>query len=679
MLRFRHLILISRYLSCGLISLKLKNADPFIRCGSLDGRVRELEQRSQGKEPRDSAVSADLESFLRTANAAVIGTDAQGRIVEWNTKVAALSGIASDEVLGKLLVQEVLSAEFRERVADAMVLWPMPTAEFRAEVQAMLSNCLNGLEVEDVEIPLFTKDEERPRIDILLNATPRRAANGTIEGVILLGLNVTDRNRIEEEKARVANELQIFIDTANAPIFGIDADGLVNEWNLKAAEITGYPKEEVMGKSLVDVYISEDFRATVRSVFDNALQGLGTANFEFPIYTKDQRRVEVLLNATPRCNVQGEVIGVVGVGQDITERKEVEIEKARVAQELQTFIDTANAPIFGIDENGFVNEWNNKSVEITGFSREEVFGQDLVKVYITEEYRDQVAMVLTNALQGEETANFEFPLFTKNEQRVEVLLNATTRRDVTGRPIGVIGVGQDITLRKQIEQEKSRVAQELQTFINTANAPIFGCDAYGLVNEWNNKAHQITGYSKEEVLGKNLVQVYITKEFRASVKQVLDDALKGEETANFEFALFTKDNKRVEVLLNATTRRDVTGTIIGMIGVGQDITEKRRLMEQEALLFQAQAANDAKSQFLATMSHEMRTPLNVIMGMNDLIIETNLNSEQRTFAEQVKTSAESLLILINDILDLTKVSPRPPPCHKQHHSTPLDADHGHLA
>jgi hypothetical protein len=66
--------------------------------------------------------------------------------------------------------------------------------------------------------------------------------------------------------------------------------------------------------------------------------------------------------------------------QDITERKQVEVEKARVAQELQTFIDTANAPIFGIDDQGQVNEWNNKAADITGFSREEVMGKDLVEV-----------------------------------------------------------------------------------------------------------------------------------------------------------------------------------------------------------------------------------------------------------------------------------------------------------
>jgi PAS domain S-box-containing protein len=126
-------------------------------------------------------------------------------------------------------------------------------------------------------------------------------------GVLGVGQDITERKMIEVEKANVAQELQTFIDTANAPIFGIDHNGLVNEWNNKSVEITGYTGEEVMGQSLVEVYISEDFRASVKSVFDTALDGKGTANFEFPIFTKDRRRIEILLNATPRCNVKGEV------------------------------------------------------------------------------------------------------------------------------------------------------------------------------------------------------------------------------------------------------------------------------------------------------------------------------------------------------------------------------------
>ena len=131
----------------------------------------------------------------------------------------------------------------------------------------------------------------------------------------------------------------------------------------------------------------------------------------------------------------------------------------------------------------------------------------MIQDFITQEYQVTVKEVLDNALQGRETAYFEFPLYTKDQCRVEVLLNATTRRDVSGNVVGVIGVGQDITERKQVEVEKTRVAQELQTFIDTANAPIFGIDASGLVNEWNNKAEHISGFSRWHILKKKLVQV----------------------------------------------------------------------------------------------------------------------------------------------------------------------------
>ena len=121
-----------------------------------------------------------------------------------------------------------------------------------------------------------------------------------------------------------------------------------------------------------------------------------------------------------------------------------------------------------------MNEWNNKAVEITGFTRQEVVGRDLVQEFITEEYRESVRAVLDDALRGKETANFEFALYTKDKRRVDVLLNATTRWDLSGGVVGVVGVGQDITERNIAEREKTRVAKELQSFIDTANAPIFG-------------------------------------------------------------------------------------------------------------------------------------------------------------------------------------------------------------
>jgi PAS domain S-box-containing protein len=156
-----------------------------------------------------------------------------------------------------------------------------------------------------------------------------------------------------------------------------------------------------------------------------------------------------------------------------------------------------------------------------------------------------------------------------------------------------------MTERNIAEREKKRGGMELQSFIDTANVPIFGIDsAATLVNEWNNKAVEITSFTRQEVVGRDLVQGFITEEYRGSVRKVLDDAVRGKETANFEFALYTKNKRRVDVLLNATTRRDLSGDVVGMLGVGQDIMVLRRLLVQESVFCQAQAENEAESRFL---------------------------------------------------------------------------------
>ena len=159
------------------------------------------------------------------------------------------------------------------------------------------------------------------------------------------------------------------------------------------------------------------------------------------------------------------MIGVVGIGQDIT---------GRIAQEREytRLIDTANAPIFGVDTQGRVNVWNQCAMRLVGYSSEEVMGHSLVKEFITDDFKRGVQKVLDMALQGDETENFEFPLITKGGARIEVLLNATTRRDEQGNIIGVVGIGQDITARLAQEREYSKL-------IDSANAPIFGVDTQG--------------------------------------------------------------------------------------------------------------------------------------------------------------------------------------------------------
>jgi PAS domain S-box-containing protein len=172
------------------------------------------------------------------------------------------------------------------------------------------------------------------------------------------------------------------------------------------------------------------------------------------------------------------------------------------------------------------------------------------------------------------------------------------------------GVVRDVTDVKQAQAEALRTADELTLFVDTANAPIFGIDSGGLVNEWNQASEKITGFTKVEVLGKDLVSEFITDEYKAPVKQVLDNALHGNETANYEFPLYTKTSQRVDVLLNATTRRDVDGVITGVIGVGQDITELR---QKQAALNQA-SKMESVGQLTGGIAHDFNNLLSVIDG-----------------------------------------------------------------
>lgn len=127
----------------------------------------------------------------------------------------------------------------------------------------------------------------------------------------------------------------------------------------------------------------------------------------------------------------------------------------------------------------------------------------------------------------------------------------------------VVGVAQDVTEAVKKDRAVAVMANELRQLVDTANAPIFGIDVKGNVNEWNLKTAEITGFQKDEALGKHLVSTFIVPKLRESVKGILDNALQGKETSNYELEIRTKTNEFRYLLVNATTRRNAENSIIG--------------------------------------------------------------------------------------------------------------------
>jgi len=185
-------------------------------------------------------------------------------------------------------------------------------------------------------------------------------------------------------------------------------------------------------------------------------------------------------------------------------------------------------------------------------------------------------------------------------------------------------------LARRKSREVERALAELQLFIQSAHAPIFGVDQEGRVNEWNAMAAKITGYTREEALGNHLVNTFIFEDHKQSVAEVLESALAGANTANYELSLYSKSGERIEIFLNATTRRDADGLIVGVLGVGQDITGYR---EQERRLRQAHRV-ESIGQLAGGIAHDFNNLLAVIRGNVDVALSGLDGAEDEKFLRE---------------------------------------------
>jgi PAS domain S-box-containing protein len=225
-----------------------------------------------------------------------------------------------------------------------------------------------------------------------------------------------------------------------------------------------------------------------------------------------------------------------------------------------------------------------------------------------------------------------------------------------GRRKQVLGVSTEITERRNAEEQLRRTRDELKALVEAAPVAIVGLDTEGIVVSWHGGAQKMFGWSAAEVIGRPLLNVMPSKqeEFRV----LRDRVLQGNSFTGFETRRVCKDGSLIDVSLSTAPLHDSLGHIVGMIGIYQDISERRLVTEQRQAREAADAANLAKTNFLANMSHELRTPLNAIIGFSELLDDRTfgeLNERQQRYVTNVLSSGRHLLQLVNDILDLAKV------------------------
>ncbi|MES0335695.1 MAG: response regulator [Candidatus Magnetobacterium sp. LHC-1] len=295
----------------------------------------------------------------------------------------------------------------------------------------------------------------------------------------------------------------------------------------------------------------------------------------------------------------------------------------------------------------FASDFNLKPADVIGRTAFDFFPK-----HLAERFLDNDARIMQSGI----AESFD-ESYVKNGMESVIHTVLSPVRDDNGVVIGMLGILWDITDRKKLEDALRSEKETAQRYLDMAGVIIVVVNSDHRLSLINRKGCDILGYHENELIGKDWFDLCIPGHKRESDRSSFNDSLAGRVTLDFhENYVLAKDGSERLIYWHVTPLYDKNGKITALMGAGEDITQ-RRMIETRLMtaMREADSANRAKSEFLANMSHEIRTPINGIVGLGRLMLQTELSAKQRDYVNKIQSSSNSLLLLINDLLDLSKI------------------------
>ena len=595
--------------------------------------LRDISERQEAE--RSLAL---LASIVESSGDAIHSATLDGTISTWNQGAETLFGYSSQEAIGR----------------SVTILAPPGRAE---EVRQCLDLIRQGSSFGPADTVLQAKDGRL--VDVSLSIFPIRNATGELTGASAIARDIGRRLRAERQ-LRESDER--FADVFEHAPLGMSVcwlDGRIIQANAALCRMLGYSVEELCATTFGKLSHPDDEGPFLQKMERWLGQPGEYLDAEKRFLNRNGKVVWARVRMSLVKDSGGSPLYFVVHVEDITERKRAREVLRESEERFRILADSCPAMIWGSNPEGgtqFINRAYREFCEVLGEEWEDSRWHPLIHPDDVGEY----VRAFHHAVRERAPFRAEARFLRADGEWRWVASYAEPRLSAGGEYLGHVGISPDITERKHAEQALQASEEKLRQLAENIR------EVFWMSSPASNEILYVSP-AYEQVWGRSCESLYQDSLSWAEaihpddLPQALDYFARQRrgEPVDSEYRIRTPGGQEKWIRDRAFPVRDEAGRIIRIAGIAEEITERKRY---EAELIQARegadAANQAKSRFLANMSHEIRTPMNGVLGMLQLLSTTDLNPEQRYFAEVAETSGRALLSLVDDILDLSKIEAR---------------------
>ena len=495
---------------------------------------------------------------------------------------------------------------------------------------------------------------------LLLECQANLDVDTPVRDIRLVTIDITSRKQAEELLRSSEERFRKIFDNAATGIAITDMAGTFVDCNPAFTSLLSYSREELYAKTFGALIHPDDREENLRFTRKLVQGELSQFALENRYVTKSGSPVWVHKVISLLYDDAGNPNHFIALVTDITRRKQAD-EALRLSE--QRFRDYFELGLIGLaiiaPDLGWLHV-NDYLCDLFGYSSEELLGMTWTDLTHPDDWEAEKAQF--NRVVSGEAGGFTLDRYFIRKDGAVIPTHIALK--CLRRPDGVVdhfvAMVQDITAVKRHEQALRDLNTYNRTLLEASLDPLVTIDADGTISDVNSATELVTGHGRQELIGTDFSN-YFTEPEQASegYQRVFKEGL----VRDYPLEIRHRDGRITAVLYNATVYHDQSGTVRGVFAAARDITARKqaeqKLLEYNHLLTealqQADAANQAKSEFLANMSHELRTPMSAIIGLGYLALQTDLTSRQRDYLDKITISAEGLLRILNDLLDLSKI------------------------